>query len=85
MDDLSEDDQAVPDLDKVFAFQTNHQSFGDFIMPLVAHMPENNIVIIFGTFQLLTKPVILKIYSISFIAGAVFLSHSEFGDEARIP
>ena len=44
LDNLSENNQTVPDLNKVFAFQTNHQSFCDLIMPFVADMPENNTV-----------------------------------------
>jgi len=67
LDNLSENNQTVPDLNKVFAFQTNHQSFCDLIMPFVADMP-----------------VILKIYSVSFIAGAIFLGHPEFSYEAWI-
>ena len=39
MDDLCEDYQAISDLDKVFALQTNNQSLGNFVMPLMTNMP----------------------------------------------
>ena len=39
VDNLGENNQTVPDLNKVLALQTDHQRLGDLIMPLVTHVP----------------------------------------------
>ena len=42
LDDLSEDDQTVPDLHKVLALKTNHQGLGYLVMPLVADVSKQS-------------------------------------------
>ena len=40
LDNFGEDDQTVPDLYKVFALKTDHQSLGNLVVPLVTDVPK---------------------------------------------
>ena len=85
LDDFCQDDQAVPDLDKVFALKTDHQSLGNLVMPLVTDMSAINKDCKDYSQKIASSPEVLEVNSFGVcvvLRGSV--GHLELGDEARV-